>query len=88
MYTDLALHIGGNWISGGSRQGEDVVNPATGKTLGGCRTRARATSTRRWRQRLKAFEVWRATNAYERAKVLRKAASLVRERADEHSPGS
>jgi succinate-semialdehyde dehydrogenase/glutarate-semialdehyde dehydrogenase len=30
----------------------------------------------------KGFEVWRNTPAYERAKVLRKAAALVRERAD------
>src|SRR6202043_3663022 len=30
----------------------------------------------------KGFAIWRATSSYERAKVLRKAASLVRERAD------
>ena len=29
MYTDLALHIGGNWQVGDGRKGEDVVNPAT-----------------------------------------------------------
>src|SRR6202008_3140775 len=30
----------------------------------------------------KGFEVWRATSAYDRAKVMRKAANLVRERAE------
>jgi len=29
MYTDLALHIDGQWLNGGDRSGEDVINPAT-----------------------------------------------------------
>jgi succinate-semialdehyde dehydrogenase/glutarate-semialdehyde dehydrogenase len=82
MYTDLALHIGGAWLNGDGRQGEDVINPATGKSLG----RLPHASTRDLDQALEAarkgFEVWRATSAYDRAKVLRKAANLVRERAE------
>src|SRR5438874_2431375 len=34
MYPDLALYIGGQWHGVGSRDGEDVLNPATGKPLG------------------------------------------------------
>src|SRR5262245_27071043 len=82
MYTDLALHIGGNWISGGSRQGEDVVNPATEKPLGRLPHASTAELDQALEAAKKGFEVWRATNAYERAKVLRKAANLVRERAE------
>src|SRR6201997_1886285 len=82
MYTDLALHIGGAWLNGDGRQGEDVINPATEKPLG----RLPHASTRDLDQALdaarKGFEVWRATSAYDRAKVLRKAAALVRERAE------
>ena len=34
MYTDLALHIDGQWLNGDGRAGEDVINPATEKPLG------------------------------------------------------
>jgi succinate-semialdehyde dehydrogenase / glutarate-semialdehyde dehydrogenase len=82
MYTELALHIGGNWINGGSRKGEDVVNPATGKPLGHLPHASASDLDQALAAASKGFEVWRATNAYERSKVLRKAASLVRERAE------
>jgi succinate-semialdehyde dehydrogenase / glutarate-semialdehyde dehydrogenase len=82
MYTDLALHIGGAWLNGDGRQGEDVINPATGKPLG----RLPHASARDLDQALEAaragFDAWRATSAYDRAKVMRKAANLVRERAE------
>jgi len=82
MYTELALHIGGNWLDGGGRKGEDVINPATEKPL----ARLPHASTGDLDQALdaarKGFEVWRATSAYDRAKVLRKAANHVRERAE------
>jgi succinate-semialdehyde dehydrogenase/glutarate-semialdehyde dehydrogenase len=82
MYTDLALHIGGAWLNGDGRQGEDVVNPATEKPL----ARLPHAGARDLDQALEAaqngFKLWRATSAYDRAKVLRKAANLVRERAE------
>ncbi len=33
MYTELKLYVDGEWFNGGGRKGEDVLNPATGKTL-------------------------------------------------------
>jgi succinate-semialdehyde dehydrogenase/glutarate-semialdehyde dehydrogenase len=82
MYTDLSLYIGGNWRSGDGRQGEDVVNPATEKPL----ARLPHASASDLDEALEAAKgglaVWRATSAYDRAKVLRKAADLVRERAE------
>ena len=33
MYSELALYIDGKWLNGEGRKGEDVINPATGKTL-------------------------------------------------------
>ena len=33
MYTDLQLYIDGEWLNGGGRKSEDVINPATGKAL-------------------------------------------------------
>ena len=82
MYTDLALHIGGEWLAGGGRKGEDVVNPATGKALAHLPHAGPDDLDRALAAAEKGFEVWRATPAYDRAKILRKAANLVRERAD------
>ena len=82
MYTDLALHIGGGWRNGDGRQGEDVVNPATEKPLARLPHAGASDLDQALEAAKKGFEVWRATSAYDRAKVLRKAANLVRERAD------
>jgi succinate-semialdehyde dehydrogenase/glutarate-semialdehyde dehydrogenase len=82
MYTDLSLHIGGAWRNGDGRQGEDVVNPATEKPL----ARLPHASASDLDEALEAAKgglaVWRATSAFDRAKVLRKAAQLVRERVE------
>jgi len=82
MYTDLALHIGGAWRNGDGRQGEDVVNPATEKALGRLPHASASDLDEALAAAKTGFEVWRATSAYDRAKVLRKAANLVRERAE------
>jgi succinate-semialdehyde dehydrogenase / glutarate-semialdehyde dehydrogenase len=82
MYPDLALHIGGNWLNGDGRHGEDVVNPATEKPLGRLPHAGASDLDHALEAAEKGFILWRATSAYDRAKVLRKAANLVRERAD------
>ena len=82
MYTDLALHIGGDWQGGDGRKGEDVVNPATEKPLARLPHASQSDLDAALAAAEKGFKVWRATSAYDRAKVLRKAASLVRERAE------
>src|SRR6516164_9250606 len=82
MYTDLALHIGGNWQGGDGRKGEDVVNPATEKPLARLPHASQSDLDAALAAAEKGFKVWRAPSAYDRAKVLRKAASLVRERAE------
>src|SRR5260370_37703013 len=82
MYTDLALYIGGAWRNGDGRQGEDVVNPATEKPLAGLPHAGGRDLDQALEAANKGLGVWRATSAYDRAKVLRKAADLVRERVE------
>ena len=82
MYTELALYIDGKWLNGEGRKGEDVINPATGKALASCRTPARPISMPRSPPPHKGFAVWKATSAYDRSKIMRKAADLLRERYD------
>src|SRR5437763_12175919 len=82
MYTDLALYIDGKWVNGGGRKGEEVVNPATEKPLAHLPHASTADLDLALEAANRGFQVWRATSAYERANVLRKAAALVRERAE------
>src|SRR3954469_12117439 len=82
MYTDLALYIGGTWRSGDGREDEEVLNPATGKALGRLPHATTDDLDEALDAAVSGLAVWRATPASDRAKVLRKAANLVRERAD------
>ncbi len=80
MYSDLALYIDGKWLNGEGRKGEDVINPATGKTLAALPHASTADLDAALAAAEKGFALWRATSAYDRAKILRKAADLLRER--------
>src|SRR6185369_9735737 len=82
MYTDLALYIDGKWLTGEGRKGEDVINPATGKVLAHLPHASTADLDAALAAAQKGFQLWKATSAYDRAKILRKAADLVRERFD------
>jgi succinate-semialdehyde dehydrogenase/glutarate-semialdehyde dehydrogenase len=82
MYTDLKLFIDGKWLDGAGRKGEDVINPANGKVLGHLPHASRADLDEALAAAEKGFQVWKATSAYDRSKIMRKAADLVRERYD------
>ncbi len=82
MYTQLGLYIEGEWLNGDGRKGEDVINPATEKPLGHLPHATRSDLDRALESAEKGFKVWSATSAYDRSKVLRKAADLMRERHD------
>src|SRR5580698_9540019 len=82
MYANLQLYIDGQWIDGGGRAGEDVINPANEKPLAHLPHASIADLDHALEAATKGFAVWRATSAYDRAKILRKAADLMRERSD------
>jgi succinate-semialdehyde dehydrogenase/glutarate-semialdehyde dehydrogenase len=82
MYTDLQLYIDGQWLNGASRKSEDVINPATGKVLGKLPHASKADLDAALAAADKGFKVWKAMSAYDRANIMRRAASLLRERAD------
>jgi len=82
MYANLELYIDGQWLNGDSRDGEDVINPATGKPLARLPHASAADLDHGLVAAKKGFAVWRAVSAYERARVMRKAADLMRERHD------
>jgi succinate-semialdehyde dehydrogenase/glutarate-semialdehyde dehydrogenase len=82
MYSDLALYIDGKWLKGEGRKSEDVINPATGKSLGQLPHASKSDLDAALAAAEKGFAVWRATSAYDRSKIMRKAADLLRERFD------
>ncbi len=82
MYSDLKLYIDGQWLNGGGRQSEDVINPATGKVLAQLPHASVADLDSALGAAQKGFQTWKNTSAYDRAKIMRKAADLLRERAE------
>ena len=83
MYQDLALYIDGEFIQGGDRREQDVVNPATGEVLGKLPHASRADLDRALAAAQRAFESWKKTSPLERSRILRKVAELARERAQD-----
>ena len=81
-YPNLRLHIDGEWLEAGDRRVHRVIDPATGGTLGELPLADAADLDRALAATAKAYRVWRATPAVERGAVLRRAAGLLRERAD------
>src|SRR5215468_2650210 len=83
MYSELGLYIDGAWIKGGNgRKGEEVINPATEKPLAQLPHASKADLDQALESAKKGFATWKATAAYDRSKILRKAADLMRERHD------
>ena len=82
MHAKLELFIDGEWLDGNGRAGEDVINPATEKPLAHLPHASAGDLDRALEAAKKGFAVWRTTSAYDRAKIMRKAADLMRERYD------
>src|ERR1700759_3564160 len=83
MYGELGLYIDGAWKkNGGGNKGEDVLNPATEKPLAHLPHASKSDLDEALESAKKGFAVWRATSAYDRCKIMHKAADLMRERHD------
>ena len=82
QYDELFLFIEGEWINGAGRDNSPVFNPATGAVIGHVPHARQQDLDRALQSADRGFEVWRKTPAYDRAKVLRRAAALLRERAE------
>lgn len=81
-YADLKLFIGGEWISGGARRTQPVVNPATGEKIGELPHASTADLDRALEAAQRSFPMWRAKAPHERGRILRRAADLLRERTE------
>lgn len=80
--ADLSLFINGSWKIGEGRDLFSVVDPASGEAIGEVPMASAADLDEALDAADKGFKVWRDTPADKRGAVLKKAAALLRERAD------
>ncbi|WP_158924754.1 NAD-dependent succinate-semialdehyde dehydrogenase [Acidisphaera sp. S103] len=86
MYSDVSLFIDGAWGPAAGGRTIDVVNPATGDKIGTVPHAAISDLDRALEAADKGFKTWRKISAFDRSKIMRKAADLLRERADKIAP--
>ncbi|MFT3813793.1 MAG: NAD-dependent succinate-semialdehyde dehydrogenase [Acidovorax sp.] len=81
-YPDTRLLINNAWCDAASGKTIDVFNPATGQAIGKVAHAGIADLDRALAAAQAGFATWRKVPAHERAALMRKAAGLLRERAD------
>jgi len=82
MYTDVSLLIDGSWRPAVSGKTMAVLNPATGDAIGNVAHAEKSDLDLALAAAQKGFELWRKVSAFDRYKVMRKAADNLRADAD------
>jgi succinate-semialdehyde dehydrogenase/glutarate-semialdehyde dehydrogenase len=80
-YVNTQLLIDGQWCDSANSKTLPVLNPATSQEIGRVAFAGKVDLDRALAAAQKGFDVWRATPAIERCKIMRQAAVLLRERA-------
>lgn len=86
MYSDVLLFIDGQWTTAAAGRSIPVVNPANGEPIGTVAHADKSDLDRALEAADKGFRQWRKIPAFDRSKIMRKAADLLRERADRIAP--
>ncbi|WP_341520038.1 NAD-dependent succinate-semialdehyde dehydrogenase [Pseudomonas sp. G.S.17] len=82
MYPDVQLFIDGQWRASRDGRTLPVIDPATGETLGTVAHADIADLDEALAAAERGFAVWRRTSAFDRYKIMQKAAHLLRERVE------
>lgn len=80
-YPDTLLFIDGIWRAASDGRVIPVLNPATAGQIGTVAHASRADLDAALDAAARGFQVWRKTSAHDRAKLMRKAADILRARA-------
>jgi succinate-semialdehyde dehydrogenase/glutarate-semialdehyde dehydrogenase len=80
--TQKRLFIDGKWCDADGGQTHPVVNPATEERIAEVAWGGRAETRRALEAAQRAMPAWMKLTAWDRAKILKKTADLIRERAD------
>ena len=81
-YPSVQMHINGKWRPAATGRTLHVINPATEEPIGSVPHADRSDLDAALEAAEKGYRTWRNVSAYDRSKVMRKAADLIRERAD------
>jgi succinate-semialdehyde dehydrogenase/glutarate-semialdehyde dehydrogenase len=81
-YPDTLLLIDNQWVSAASGKTLDVLNPATGQPIGKVAYAGTPDLDRALAAAQRGFDTWKKVSAHERAKLMRRAANLLRDRSD------
>ena len=82
MYEKFGQFIDGKWQKSEKGETYDVINPATEEVLGKASKASENDVNKALKSAEKGLEIWRKTPPWERAKIIRKIADLMRERSD------
>lgn len=83
MYQDLDLYINGEWRPASDGQTKPVTDPATEDALGTIAMATEADVNAALEAAREGFALWRRVGTWDRAAKIRRAAELIRERADQ-----
>ena len=81
-YPNVKLFINGEWRNAIGGETIPVIDPATEEVIGQIAHARKADLDLALEAAAKGFKVWRETSAFERSKIMRKAADLLRSRAE------
>lgn len=79
-YPNVQLFIDGRWVASEAKRTIPVVNPATGSIIGTVAHAGQEDLERALAAADRGFALWRRVSAFDRYKVMRKAADILRER--------
>lgn len=82
QYDPLYLFINGQWLTAEDRDTLAVINPASGKTLGRLPMATHTDLNQALVTAHDSFTLWRNTVPDQRARIMKKAAALMRDRAE------
>ena len=82
MYSKFGQFIDGKWQQSQNNETYDVINPATEEVIGKASKAGEEDVNKALKSAEKGLKVWRNTPPWERSKIIRKIADLMREKKD------
>ena len=82
MYSKFGQFIDGKWQQSQNNETYDVINPATEEIIGKASKAGEEDVNKALKSAEKGLEVWKNTPPWQRSKIIRKIADLMREKTD------
>jgi len=83
MYPDVSFFIDGAWVKASGSRSQPILNPATGEQIGTVPVAEKGDLDKALAAAAKGFAAWKKVSAFDRYKLMRKAADNLRSSADD-----